>query len=208
MRFSPHHETAALQAAGRVAADSLALAWQRSFGLPVMVAQSAPCIGPYEPLSGLVPRTVVSALEGRTIETGNPQGEVVDWLHVCDMVRGLDAMLRAGKPGETYTIGGNTRRTERAVTERIVDLVDRQSPSSAGARRGLIQNTPAVVEAPDTLAHCDVSALKRDTGWEPELGFDAALARTVRWYLDNAWWWRPLRDAEQASSRREQLRIA
>jgi dTDP-glucose 4,6-dehydratase len=209
MRFSPHHDTAALNAAGRIAADSLALAWQRSFGLPVMVAQSAPCIGPFEPLGGLVPRTVVSALEGRRIEIEYPEDEVVDWLHVDDMVRALDAILRAGNPGETYTIGGASRRTMRAVVERTVELVDRQSPSAAGTRKGLIQSVRfADAGLADPLPHCDISALKRDTGWQPELGFDAALVRTVRWYLDNAWWWRPLRDAEDTSSRREQLRIA
>jgi dTDP-glucose 4,6-dehydratase len=209
MRFSPHHETTALHAAGRLAADSLALSWQRSFGLPVMVAQSAPCIGPFAPLGGLVPRTVVGALEGRRLDIDGPHGEVVDWLHVDDMVRALDAMLRAGKLGETYTIGGNASRAERAVVERIVELVDRHSPSPAGTRRGLLQKVGTTDGAPaETRPHCDSSALKRDTGWSPELGFDAALTRTVHWYLENTWWWRPLRDAEQASSRREQLRIA
>lgn len=209
MRFSPHHETAALHSVGRLAADSLALAWQRAFGLPVMVAASAPCIGPFQHLDGLVPRTVVGALEGQHITLDTANREVIDWLHVDDLVAALDAMLRAGKPGETYTIGGNSRRTERAIVERIVELVDRHSPSPSGSRKGLVRIVGTDDAVPATsLQHCDTSALKRDAGWSPEFSFDAALVRTVRWYLDNAWWWRPLRDAEEASTRRGQLRIA
>ncbi|MGH6957288.1 MAG: dTDP-glucose 4,6-dehydratase, partial [Caulobacteraceae bacterium] len=139
----------------------------------------------------LIPLAILSALEGQPVPVYGRGENVRDWLFVEDHARALAAILEGGEPGETYLIGGASERTNLQVVEAICDLLDQAAPR-AGRRRDLI----AFVEdrpGHDLRYAIDASKIERTLGWRAETPFEEGLARTVRWYLARADWWRPLR---------------
>jgi len=180
--------------ASKAAGDHLVRAWGGTYGLPVLVANCSNNYGPYQFPEKLIPLTTLAALEGRPIPVYGKGENVRDWLYVEDHARALAAILDRGALGETYLIGGDSERTNLAVVETICDLVDRLSPEQGGrARRALIG---FVADRPghDLRYAVDASKIERELGWRPDVSFEAGLERTVRWYLANEAWWRPLKD--------------
>jgi len=127
---------------------------------------------------------------------------VRDWLYVDDHARGLLRVVTAGRPGETYNIGGNNERTNLQVVEAICDLLDEWRPSSGGAR----PHRELIAFVPDRPGHdrryaIDAGKLRRELGWRAAETFESGIRKTVRWYLDNEWWWGPIRARKYAGER-------
>ena len=104
-------------------------------------------------------------------------------------------------PGESYNVGGNSERSNLVVVETICDVLDEMKPrSGGGSYRDLIA---FVSDRPghDRRYAIDASKISRELGWQPSETFESGLARTVRWYLDNDWWWKPIRDGRYAGER-------
>ncbi len=179
-------------AASKAAADHLARAWHRTYGLPVVIAQCSNNYGPYQFPEKLIPLTILNALHGRPIPVYGSGAQVRDWLFVEDHARALDLISAQGQPGETYAIGGGNERRNLAVVEAICDTLDRLKPA-ARPRRELIA---FVADRPghDARYAIDATRLQRDLGWQAATMFDQGLTQTVQWYLDNRWWWQPLLD--------------
>jgi dTDP-glucose 4,6-dehydratase len=176
-------------AASKAAADHLARAWQHTYGLPVLVSNCSNNYGPYQFPEKLIPRSIIAALAGRPVELYGNGENVRDWLHVEDHAEALWLVLTRGRPGETYNVGGDGERTNRAVVEAICDALDRLAPTAGAApRRDLIR---LVADRPghDWRYAIDAGKLAAELGWRPRRGFAAGLAATVRWYLDNRPWW-------------------
>ena len=183
--------------ASKAAAAHLAMAWHRSYGLPVMVCNAPAGFGPCQLPGETVPRLIIAALEGQPLSVAAGQAGARDWLHVEDLARAFDLMLTKGTPGAIYAPTARKLRSPHALAERILELVDRHSPKGQPARRSLI-DMPARGHAGPAPVLLDPSSLERDTGWHAEQTIETGLASTVRWYLANERWWRPLYQAHEA----------
>lgn len=180
--------------ASKAASDHFVRAWQHTFGLPVVVTNCTNNYGPFHFPEKLIPLMIVKALRGEPLPIYGRGDNVRDWLFVEDHAAALVTALERGAPGETYMIGGGEERRNIDVVGAICDLVDEMAgPLPSGApRRGLMA---FVSDRPghDLRYAMDIGKIGRELGWTPSRSFEEGLRTTVRWYLDNAAWWEPLR---------------
>jgi dTDP-glucose 4,6-dehydratase len=183
-------------AASKAASDQLALAWQHTFGLPVLVTNCSNNFGPYQFPEKLIPLMLRNALEGRPLPIYGDGGNVRDWLFVEDHCEALVRVLEAGRPGQRYNIGAQQELTNRELVARLCAALELERP--ARANPALLEQGVSAYEAlvhfvADRPGHdrryaLDADKLRRELGWEPRFGFDDALRRTVRWYLERPAW--------------------
>ncbi|MGI9410651.1 MAG: dTDP-glucose 4,6-dehydratase [Hyphomicrobiaceae bacterium] len=185
--------------ASKAASDHLALAWYRTYGLPVIISNCSNNYGPYHFPEKLIPLVILNGLEEKELPVYGDGSNVRDWLFVEDHVRALDLIVSRGRVGETYNVGGRNECTNIAVVERICDTLDDLAPVTAPRRR-LIK---FVADRPghDQRYAIDAGKLERELGWQARESFETGIEKTVRWYLDNETWWRPLRDNIYAGQR-------
>lgn len=187
--------------ASKASSDHLARAWHRTFGLPTLVTNCSNNYGPYQFPEKLIPLMILNALEGKELPVYGRGDQVRDWLHVDDHSRGLILALDRGRPGATYLIGGHGERRNLDVVERLCDLVDDVAgPHASGPRRDLIR---FVQDRPghDMRYAIDPSSSETGLGWRPRHDFDDGLRSTIRWYLDNRWWWERVRSGAYRGER-------
>ena len=177
--------------ASKASSDHLAKAWHRTYGLPVVVSNCSNNYGPFHFPEKLIPLTILNALEGKTLPVYGKGENVRDWLYVEDHARALDLIAERGRPGETYNVGGRNERRNIDVVRRICEIIDRLAPADR-PRDELIE---FVVDRPghDARYAIDASKLENELGWRAQEDFDSGIEKTVSWYLDNEWWWQPLR---------------
>jgi len=178
--------------ASKAASDHLAKAWHRTYGLPVVVSNCSNNYGPYHFPEKLIPLTILNALAGQPLPVYGKGENVRDWLYVEDHARALDLIAGSGTPGETYNVGGRNERRNIDVVQRICAVLDELVPADA-PREGLIR---FVADRPghDARYAIDATRLEAELGWKAQENFDSGIEKTVRWYLDNGWWWEPLRE--------------
>ena len=169
--------------ASKAGSDLLALAYFRTYGLPVTVSRCSNNYGPYQFPEKLIPRMIVRALAGKTLPVYGRGENVRDWLHVDDHCTALDAILQRGVAGEVYNIGGRSERTNLE----IVGLICRR----------LDVPPEQVVHVADRKGHdkryaIDSGKLSSQLGWQPQVSFDQGMDETINWYLDHRYWWAPL----------------
>lgn len=177
--------------ASKAASDHLAKAWQRTYGLPVVVSNCSNNYGPFHFPEKLIPLVTLNALEGKPLPVYGKGDNVRDWLFVEDHARALALITTKGRPGETYNVGGRNERTNLQVVEAICDELDRLRPA-AEPRRNLIT---FVADRPghDQRYAIDATKLESELGWRAQENFESGLRKTVAWYLENEAWWGPLR---------------
>ncbi len=185
--------------ASKAAADHLAKAWHCTYGLPVVVSNCSNNYGPYHFPEKLIPLVVLNALEGKPLPVYGKGDNIRDWLYVEDHARALAMIAAKGRPGETYNVGGRNERTNLQVVEAICDTLDRLVPGDR-PRRELIT---FVADRPghDHRYAIDATKLEGELGWRAEETFETGLEKTIRWYLGNEAWWRPLRKSVYAGER-------
>ena len=178
--------------ASKASSDHLAKAWQRTYGLPVVVSNCSNNYGPFHFPEKLIPLTILNALAGRPLPVYGKGENVRDWLYVEDHARALDLIVAQGQPGETYNVGGRNERRNIDVVRRICAVLDQLVPGDR-PREELIA---FVTDRPghDARYAIDATRLETELGWRAQEDFDSGIAKTVQWYLDNDWWWRPLRE--------------
>lgn len=178
--------------ASKASSDHLAKAWQRTYGLPVVVSNCSNNYGPYHYPEKLIPLTVLNALAGERLPVYGKGENVRDWLYVEDHARALDMIAEAGRAGETYNVGGRNERRNIDVVLRICETLDRLAPANR-PREQLIE---FVSDRPghDARYAIDASKLENELGWKAKENFETGIEKTVQWYLENDWWWRPLRE--------------
>jgi len=185
--------------ASKAAADHLASAWHRTFGLPVVISNCSNNYGPYHFPEKLIPLVLLNALDGKQLPVYGDGANVRDWLYVEDHARALHVILTRGRIGEKYNVGGGNERTNLAVVESICDLLDEIIPDGQSRRRLItfVRDRPGH----DHRYAIDATKLKTELGWRAQETFESGLATTVRWYLDNRAWWEPLRKGVYAGER-------
>ncbi len=189
--------------ASKAAADHLASAWHHTYGLPVVITNCSNNYGPRHFPEKLIPLIILNALEGKPLPVYGDGQQERDWLYVEDHVRALVAAVERGKVGETYNIGGREPRRNLDVVFRVCDLLDALRPLSNGPidrRRQLVR---FVADRPghDRRYAIDCTKAERELGWSARETFETGIDKTVRWYLDNESWWRPLRERVYAGER-------
>ncbi|MDP2747989.1 dTDP-glucose 4,6-dehydratase [Pseudomonas sp.] len=187
--------------ASKAASDHLVRAWQRTYGLPVLLTNCSNNYGPYHFPEKLIPLVILNALDGKPLPVyGNGQ-QVRDWLYVEDHARALLKVVSEGKVGETYNIGGHNEQNNLHVVESICALLDELSPRQNGSYKEQIS---FVSDRPghDLRYAIDASKIERELGWKPTETFVSGLRKTVLWYLDNLDWCRRVQDG---SYQRERL---
>jgi dTDP-glucose 4,6-dehydratase len=170
-------------AASKAGSDLMALAYHRTHGLDVTVTRCSNNYGRYHFPEKMIPLFVTRLLDGRDVPLYGDGRNVRDWLHVSDHCRGIDLVLRGGRPGEVYHIGGGTELSNRELTERLL--------AACGAGLERVRHV-ADRKGHDLRYSLDVSKIRDELGYEPLTGFDEGLADTVAWYRDHREWWEPL----------------
>lgn len=185
--------------ASKAASDHLAIAWHRTYDLPVIVSNCSNNYGPYHFPEKLVPLIILQAMEGKPLPVYGNGVNIRDWLYVEDHARALDLIAARGRPGEKYNVGGRNERRNIDVVTRICGLMDQLRPQ-AKPHAELITY---VTDRPghDARYAIDATKLETELGWKAQENFDSGIERTVRWYLDNEWWWQPLRQGVYSGER-------
>ncbi|PYR57486.1 MAG: dTDP-glucose 4,6-dehydratase [Acidobacteria bacterium] len=173
-------------AASKASADHLVRAYSHTYGLPVLITNCSNNYGPFQFPEKLIPLMVLNAVDGRPLPIYGDGGNVRDWLHVDDHCAGLLLVLRQGRPGEKYNIGGGNERTNLELVDRVCDILDAVKPA-ASSRRALKTFVP---DRPghDRRYAIDATKIRRELGWAPRHTFEDGLEATVRWYLDHRGW--------------------
>ena len=187
--------------ASKAASDHLVRAWHRTYGLPVVISNCSNNYGPYQFPEKLIPLVTLRALEGKPLPVYGKGDNVRDWLFVDDHARALRLILKEGRVGETYNVGGSSERTNLEVVKGICAIVDELAPDpKIGRRESLItfvQDQPGH----DERYAIDAAKIKRELGWEPSETFETGLRKTVRWYIDNAASWQRVTSERYALER-------
>jgi len=174
--------------ASKSGADRLAYSYWATYHVPVIVTRASNNYGPYQFPEKVMPLFITNALDNIPLPLYGEGLNIRDWLHVTDHCRGIDVVIERGMPGEVYNIGGGNEVRNVDLTRALLRLLDR--PDS------LIK---PVEDRPghDLRYSLDTTKLKT-LGWQPQVPFDEGLRDTVRWYRDNEWWWRPIKEEDPA----------
>jgi dTDP-glucose 4,6-dehydratase len=179
-------ETRSPYSASKAAGDLMVLAYHTSFGLPVTITRGSNSIGPYQYPEKVVPLFVTNALDDRPLPIYGDGLQMRDYQYVEDHCEGIDVVLHKGTLGEIYNLG-------TGVETRNIDMA-RKLLAILGKPESLFQY---ITDRPghDRRYALNVDKIKA-LGWRPRHDFDSALERTVRWYVDNPWWWRKIKSGE------------
>ncbi len=184
-------------AASKAASDHLVRAYHHTYGLPTLTTNCSNNYGRFQFPEKLIPLMILNAREGKPLPVYGDGKNVRDWLYVEDHCEAIGTVLRHGKPGETYNIGGWNEKPNIEIVQMVCDLVDEFLPRSGASRRELIT---FVKDRPghDRRYAIDARKIERELGWKPKETFESGIRKTVRWYLDNDSW---VRDVTSGSYR-------
>lgn len=187
--------------ASKAGSDHLVRAWRETYGLPTLVTNCSNNYGPYHFPEKLIPLIIIRALAGEPLPVYGDGSNVRDWLYVEDHARALRTVFEAGKPGQTYNVGGNSERTNIEVVQTICATLDREHPRAD--RRSYAEQITYVTDRPghDHRYAIDASKIASELGWAPLQTFEQGITDTVRWYLHNRGWWQSILDGTYDTSR-------
>jgi len=174
--------------AAKASSDHLVRAYHATYGLPVTLSNCSNNYGPYQFPEKLIPLMILNALEFKALPVYGDGRNVRDWLYVEDHCEAIWTIMRSGRRGETYNVGGNSEMENIQVVEMICDILDDLvSPANGRSRRDLITFVP---DRPghDRRYAIDFTKLTRELRWRPRESFKSALTKTVAWYLENRKW--------------------
>ncbi len=183
---TPIH-TSSPYSASKASADLLTLAYHRTFGLPVTVSRCSNNYGPYHFPEKLIPLMISRALADESLPVYGEGLNVRDWLYVTDHCNAIDLIVRKGRVGEVYNIGGHNERTNLEVVKTILKQL--------GKPESLIH---FVKDRPghDLRYAMDPTKIETELGWKPEYDFDTGIRKTIEWYLENKDWWQHILNGE------------
>ena len=157
----------------------LARAYHKTYGLAVIIARACNNYGPYQHPEKLIPLMTTNALEGLPLPVYGKGTQVREWLYVEDHCRALEAVLRQGRPGETYNIGSGHRLSNLELVRTLLRLLDKPPEMIQ-----FVADRPAH----DFRYALDSRKIRQELQWEPQKHFDTGLAETIHWYRENRRW--------------------
>jgi len=187
--------------ASKAASDHLVRAWHHTYGLPVLLTNCSNNYGPYQFPEKLIPLMILNALEGKPLPVYGAGDNIRDWLYVEDHVKALTEVLRKGKVGETYNIGGNNEKTNLDVVKTLCALLDELVPDSPYKPHASLITYVKDRPGHDKRYAIDASKIKNELGWQPMETFETGLRKTVQWYLAHRDWCRHVQDGSYQRER-------
>ena len=190
--------------ASKAASDHLVRAYHKTYDLPVTISNCSNNYGPYQFPEKLLPLMILNALEGKPLPVYGDGLNVRDWLYVRDHCTAIWTIMKNGKRGETYNIGGDTEMENIRIVEMVCNILDELPvPKRDHPRRELIE---FVKDRPghDRRYAIDFTKLTRELGWMPEESLESGIRKTIKWYLDNQEWVDRVRSGEYQSWIKEQ----
>jgi dTDP-glucose 4,6-dehydratase len=191
-------------AATKAGSDHLVRAWQRTYGLPVVVTNCSNNYGPYQFPEKLIPLMIAKARAGEPLPVYGTGSNVRDWLYVDDHARALRLVAARGAVGATYCVGGANERSNLAVVQAVCALLDELAPRASGAPHAELITFVTDRPGHDHRYAIDATRIRAELGWAPQETFDGGLRRTVEWYLANDSW---LADVRSGAYRGERLGV-
>lgn len=185
--------------ASKAASDHLVRAWRETYGLPTVLTNCSNNYGPYHFPEKLVPVVILKAISGQPIPVYGDGGNVRDWLYVEDHADALLLVLEKGAVGRSYNIGGENEARNIDLVRTICATLDELRP----AARPYAEQIRFVTDRPghDRRYAIDPTRIRTELGWRPSVTVEEGLRRTVRWYLENEAWWRPLLERDGVGER-------
>ena len=183
---TPLH-TSSPYSSSKASADLFVLAYYRTFGLPVTVSRCSNNYGPYQFPEKLIPLMISRALDDKSLPVYGEGLNVRDWLHVYDHCVAIDLIVRNGRVGEVYNIGGHNERTNMEVVQTILKAL--------GKPESLIEHVEDR-KGHDRRYAIDPTKMETELGWKPVYTFDTGIPQTIQWYLDNKEWWQNILSGE------------
>ncbi len=174
--------------ASKAASDHLVRAWHHTYGLPVLTTNCSNNYGPYHFPEKLIPLVILNALTGKPLPIYGDGQQIRDWLYVKDHCSAIRHVLKSGRLGETYNIGGWNEKPNLEVVDTICSILDELRPKSDGAHYA--DQITFVKDRPghDHRYAIDARKIERELGWKPLETFESGIHKTVQWYLDNSDW--------------------
>ncbi len=176
--------------ASKASSDHLVRAWQRTYGLSTLITNCSNNYGPFQFPEKLIPLMIINCLDKKPLPLYGSGDNIRDWLYVDDHCDALISVLKKGKIGETYNIGGNNEVKNIDVVNVICEILDNELPLNHG--KSYKELITFVNDRPghDFRYAIDSSKIKNDLGWSPRESFSSGLHKTIQWYLNNKEWWR------------------
>jgi dTDP-glucose 4,6-dehydratase len=173
--------------ASKASADHLVRAYFHTYGLPITISNCSNNYGPYHFPEKIIPLFITNLLEGKKVPVYGEGRNIRDWIHVDDHNRGVESIIKKGRIGETYCLGGNNEITNIELTKKILCIMGFDDKMIE-----YIKDRPGH----DSRYAIDYSKAKSELGWEPEINFDEGLRDTVEWYKNNKNWWKSIKSGE------------
>ena len=170
--------------AAKAGAEHLARAYFHTHKLPITISNCSNNYGPYQFPEKLIPLFVTNLLEDKKVPVYGAGRNIRDWIHVDDHNRGVDMIIKKGRIGETYCLGGDCEVSNLEITRMILRLMDKDESMIE-----YVKDRPGH----DLRYAIDFSKIKREFGWEPQIGFDEGLKNTIKWYRENKEWWQRIK---------------
>ncbi|TVT81188.1 dTDP-glucose 4,6-dehydratase [Acinetobacter colistiniresistens] len=176
--------------ASKASSDHLVRAWQRTYGLPVVLTNCSNNYGPYHFPEKLIPLIILNALNGKALPVYGNGSQIRDWLFVEDHARALYKVVTEAAVGETYNIGGHNEQKNIDVVKAICTLLEELAPNKPS---GVDEYEDLITYVTDRPGHdlryaIDASKIQKDLDWVPQESFETGLRKTVEWYLNNQEW--------------------
>ena len=172
--------------ASKAASDHLVRAYHHTYGLPTLTSNCSNNYGPYQFPEKLIPLMITNALAGKNLPIYGDGMQIRDWLYVGDHCSALRRILEAGRPGETYNVGGCNEKANLQVVHTLCDQLDALRPAAASYRAQMV----TVKDRPghDRRYAINAGKIESELGWTPAESFETGISKTVQWYLDNQDW--------------------
>jgi len=173
--------------ASKAAADMLCQAYQRTYGMDIVITRCTNNFGPYQFPEKLIPKTIIRAQKNLSIPIYGSGENIRDWIYVLDHCEAIDLILREGKPGETYNISSGNELSTIKVVRKILETLGKPEDLMA-----FVEDRPGH----DLRYSLDSSKIRKELGWRPRHTFESALEKTIEWYVKNENWWKPIATEE------------
>ena len=170
--------------ASKTGAEMIVRSFFKTYQTPILVTRTSNNFGPYQYPEKIIPLFVTNLIDGKKVPLYGDGMNVRDWIYVSDNCIALDMVLHKGKIGEVYNIGAGNEKPNVWITKKILEILEKPETM--------------IEPVADRLGHdrrysVDCSKIEKELGWKPEVDFEEALHRTVRWYVNNEKWWRSLK---------------
>ena len=180
--------------ASKAGSDHLVRAWHRTFDLPILITNCSNNYGPHQFPEKLIPLMIINCLHGKPLPVYGKGENVRDWLFVRDHCEAILTVLRKGKVGETYNIGGNNEIKNIDVIQIICDVLDEILPRDNGLVYSELIHYVTDRPGHDFRYAIDATKIEKELGWSPIESFETGVRKTIQWYLDNRTWWKSIQD--------------